>query len=381
MNRSETQPLLFRVLRGQWQYTLLRAEYQTAREQAEQLLHLAQASQNEAFLLEAHRVSGSTLSATGELAAARNHLEQGSALYNAEQHHTHAFLYGQDPGVTCDALVIRVLWLLGYPDQALKRKQSVLTLAQELAHPFSSAFALNFATFFHLFLHEVERTRESLEPFLSLVKEQGFVFWLAWGSIFEGWVLSEQGQAEAGIQKIRQGLAAAQGIESMLYRSYFLMLLAVAYRKAGQAEKALNTITEAMEFLDETGEREGEAELWRIKGELMLELFKARPEQSRRIQGSKPALSPSALLRIDSVGGVNGEEEAEECFQQALNVARRQQAKSWELRAATSLARLWQQQGKQAEARPMLAEVYNWFTEGFDTKDLQEAKALLGELE
>ncbi len=185
---------------------------------------------------------------------------------------------------------------------------------------------------------------------MALSTGQGFAFWLAMGTMLRGWALAEQGQVEEGIAQIREGLAAWRATGSELWRSHLLTLLAEAYGKGGQAEEGLTAVDEALAIVERTEERFYEAELHRLKGELLLQQF--------------PDTHP----------------EAEACFHQSIAVARRRQAKSWELRAATSLARLWQQQGKQTEARELLAPVYNWFTEGFDTADLKDAKTLLTEL-
>ncbi len=192
---------------------------------------------------------------------------------------------------------------------------------------------------------------------ITLSNEQGFAFYVAQGTILWGWALAERGQREKGIVQMHQGLAAYQAMRSEIMRPYWLALLAEAYGKVGQAEEGLSVLAEALATVDKTGERWYEAEVYRLKGELTL-------KQSR-------------VQRLAS----SVQKEAEECFHKAIDIARRQQAKSWELRAVTSLARLWQQQGKKDEARRVLAEVYGWFTEGFDTADLQEAKALLDSLQ
>ena len=197
---------------------------------------------------------------------------------------------------------------------------------------------------------EVPEAQAHAEAVITLCHEQGFPAWLAWGIILQGWVQAEQGHGEEGIAKMRGGLDALQATGARVTRPGFLGVLARAYGKVGQAEEGLPLLAEALALVHETGERLEEAELYRLKGELTL-------QQS---QDAEPA---------------------ESCFHKAIEIARQQQAKSWELRAAISLARLWQQQGKQAEARELLAPVYDWFTEGFDTKDLQEAKVLLEELQ
>jgi len=299
---------------------------------------------------------GPTLSWLGELTLGRAHLEQGIALYDPQQHLSHAFLYGgHDSGTCCQAIVARILWLLGYPDQALRRFYEALTLAQKLSHPFSLANVLFLAAPVHQLRWEGQAAQERAEALVVLCNEQGFVQFLAGGTILQGWALAEQGQYEEGIAQIRQGLAAYQATGAELWRPYFLALLVEAYRKAGQNEEGLAVVAGALTMVDRTGERWYEAELYRLKAELTLQT---------KIHGREAEV----------------QQEAEECFHKAIDVARRQSAKSLELRAATSLARLWQRQGKKAEAHCLLSKVYHWFTEGFDTADLQDAKMLLDEL-
>jgi predicted ATPase len=341
----EESPQLFPVLWGLHRFYLLRAAYQTARELGGQLLSLAQRVHDPALLLEAHRALGQTLIWEGEFPRARAHLEQGLTLYDAQQHRSHAFLYGRDPGVDCASYTAWVLWFLGYPDQALQRTDEALTLARELAPPFSLAFALDFAGVLHNFRREGQATQAQAEAAMALATEQGFPHWFALGTILRGWALAEQG--EEGTAQIRQGMAAWQAAGAELARPYFLGLLAEACVHGGQGEEGLSAVAEALATVHKTGERFYEADLYRLRGELLL----ARSTRQTA--------------------------EAETCFHQALDVARRQQAKSWELRAAMSLSRLWQRQDKRAVARELLAPIYGWFTEGFDTVDLQDAKALL----
>ena len=189
---------------------------------------------------------------------------------------------------------------------------------------------------------------------MTLSTEQGFPNWLAWGTMLRGWALTEQERGEEGIVQLRQGLVAYRATGAETSRPYLLALLAEAYEKAGRVEEALSSLAEALAAADNNGDHWYEAELYRLKGTLTLQ---------SKVQGLKSKV-----------------QEAEECFLKAIDIARNQQAKSLELRAATSLARLWHQQSKRAEAHELLSEVYNWFTEGFDTKDLQEAKALLDSL-
>jgi class 3 adenylate cyclase/predicted ATPase len=342
-------PQLFPVLLGLWVFYMGQADFQKGLEMAEQILRLAQSIQDPALLLDAHAALGATLFWLGEFASARVHTEQGIALYDPQQHRSHDFLLG-DPGVVCLNIAARAMWMLGYPDQALKRGQEALTLAQELSHPFSLGHALAFTAGVHMWRRESQSTREQAEALIALSSEQGFPAWLAGGIILRAWVLTEQGQAEEGIEQMRQVLAASRAMGLGTNRPFILIFLAEGYGKVGQTEEGLTVLAEALDMVQKTGERFYETELYRIKGELLL-------AHSRENQA-----------------------EAEACFNQAIDIARRQSAKSLELRAAMSLSRLWQKQGKREEARQLLAEIYGWFTEGFDTADLKEAKALLIEL-
>jgi predicted ATPase len=346
---------LFPVLRGLWLLYLNRAEIQTAHELGKQLLRLAQSVHDPALFLEAYHALGTTLYFLGEFAPAREHLERGLTFYDSQQHGSLAFLYGYDPGVGCLSRVARVLWPLGYPEQALRRSQEALTLAQELSYLPSLGFALGFAGILHQYRREGQVAQERAEAMMALGTEQGFAFQLAFGTLQRGWALAEQGRREEGIVQMRQGLAATRATGANIAGSTYLILLAEAYGKVGQAEEGLALLAEALTRVDKTGQRNFVAELYRLKGELTLQKLSV----------------PSPQQLIPST------QEAEACFLKAIDIARQQQANSWELRATMSLTRLWHQQGKHDEARQMLAEIYGWFTEGFDTKDLQEAKALL----
>ncbi len=358
-------PQLFLVLFGLRSHYFVRAELQTAREVGEQLLTLAQRVQDSALRMEAYRLQGTTVTHLGEFTLARAYLEKGIALYDPRQHRDHAFLYAQDPGVAGLSYAALALWYLGYPDQARKRINEALTLARELSHPFSLAYALWFAAWLHQHSREGRAAQERAETTITLSAEQRFPQWLALGAILQGWALAEQGQTEEGIAQIQQGLAAFRGTGAELARPYHLALLAEVYGKVGQAEEGLSVLTKALAQMRRTGERAHEAELYRLNGELTLQQFKVQSSRFK-VANSQP-LIPNPQTEV----------EAETCFLKAIEIARRQSAKSWELRAAMSLSRLWQQQGKKEAARQMLEEIYGWFTEGFDAKDLQEAKALL----
>jgi class 3 adenylate cyclase/predicted ATPase len=341
---------LFPVLRGLWNYYLVCAEYQMAHTLGEQLLILAQHAQDSAMLVAAHRALGVTLFYLGAVTSAHMHFAQGIALYNAQHRRVSALLYGDDAGVVCHSFAGRALSYLGYPDQGLARNDEAVTLAQQSAHPYSLGFALFCAAMFHQFRREVRATQERTEAIISLAKEQGFPYYMAIGSLLRGWALAQQGQAQAGIEQLHQGAIAYYATGAELFRPYLLALLAEAQGTMGEPEAGLAVLAEALTVVDKTGARLYEPELYRLKGALLL-------QQSSDNQA-----------------------EAENCFHHAISIARTQQAKSFELRTATSLARLWQQQGKCQEAHDLLAPVYHWFTEGFDTADLQDAKALLDEL-
>ena len=342
-------PGLSLALSGLWQFYINRTEYDRLREVAEQLFTLGQTNKNPTFLLSAHSALCQALYQTGEFIESQAHAEQVIALYNPRDHEALAFLCGgEDPGVACRSVRAWNFSILGYPDRALTEMDAALTLAREIATPFDLAFALTFLVRVHQTRGESQCALERAEEATALSIEQGFLWWEALVSVWYGWVLRVQGQPRAGLNKMIQGLAALRATGGAAVLPYSLALLADAYMEDGQAEGARAAVAEALTIVDERGVRQAEAELYRLKGELTLQ--------------------------------AGDEEEAEACRLKAIGIAQRQQAKSWELRAAMSLARLWQQQDKTTEARGLLAPVYNWFTEGFDTQDLKDAKALLQDL-
>jgi predicted ATPase/DNA-binding winged helix-turn-helix (wHTH) protein len=339
---------LFPVLWGLWRFYNYRAELQRSRELGKQLLTLAQQVQDPALLLEAHHALWPTMFYLGELTAGREHLEQGMALYDPEHHRSHAFLYGgHDPGVCCRLYTAWTLWALGYPDQALKASEQACTLARQLGHPSSLTGALNAAALVHQFRREGEAVQQMAEAVMAIDTEEGNTERLARGTILRGWAQFARGQGVEGVVLMHQGLAALRDTGAELRRPQFLVLLAEAYAEIGQIDEGQHMLSEALATAETTGERFYAAEMYRLKGELLRR--QAFPD----------------------------EDQAETCFRQALDIAWGQQAKSWELRAAISLSRLWQHQGKDADAYRLLARTYGWFTEGFDTADLQEARALL----
>jgi predicted ATPase len=283
---------LFSVLRGLWNYYQGRAEHQKAHALGEQLLALAQQVQDAAMLIAAHRALGSTLFQLGVLASVQTHFAQGIALYDPQQHRASAFFYGEDAGVVCHLLAAWTPWCLGYPHQWLTRSHEVVTLAQQVAHPFSLALTLGLSAIFYSFCREVRFTQERAEATISLATEQGFPYWMAIGAIMHGWNLAQQRQAQAGIEQIHQGLRAFRATGAEQWRPYWLMLLAEAYGLQGEPEAGLTVLTEALTLVDTTGERWYEAELYRLKGALLLQQHAAN------------------------------QVEAEHCFQQALSTAR-----------------------------------------------------------
>jgi predicted ATPase len=343
-------PQLFPTLRGLCRFYQTRGVLPTARELGEQLYRLAQREGTPTHRLEAHEALGSALLHLGEYAAARTHLEQGIALIDPTVQQGQVLRHGEALGVRCLSLVSLTLWCLGYPTQALGRSQEALALAQALAHLQSLASARYFAAFLHHRRREVPAVQAQADALLALATAQGFPHYVGHGTCWRGWVLAMQGQSEVGLAQLRQGLTAVVGTGQTLSQPLHLTLLTEAAGHAGQVEEGLRLLAEALTAIEASG-----------RGELLVEAY--------RLQGA-------LLLRQD----VPEAAKVAACFQQALATARRQQAKSWELRAAMSLGRLWQHQGKRAEARALLAPIYGWFTEGFDTTDLQEAKALLDEL-
>ena len=343
---------LFAVLRGLWNCYVVRAELQAARALGEQLLAIAQPAQESALLVEAHRALGTTLLFLGELAPARAHLEAGIASYDPQQHRPLALRFGADPGVLCRLYAASTLWLLGQAEQARRCLHEGLRLAQEGAHPFSLAFALSFAAQIYQRRRQVAQVQEWAEAAIAVATNHGFPFFQAWGMVLRGWSLTEQGQGEEGLAQLHQGLATWQATGTMLTRPHALALLAEAHARRGQTADGQRALEDALAVVRTTGECWWEAELYRLSGEFLL-------AQDRT--GDRTAA-------------------AEASFRRALDTARRQGAQALTLRAVISLCRLWQRQGKAVEARHLLEVTYDRFTEGFDTADLQTARALLEEL-
>jgi predicted ATPase len=272
-------------------------------------------------------------------------------LYDPDKHRQHALLYGgHDPGVCCGYHASQVLWLLGYPEQALQRINDSFALARKLSHSLTITNALFFAAWLRQQRGEAEVVQAHVEEAIAIATEQGFPRWLPQGNFLWAWLLFEKGD-RAGVARMITILASERAnAVSGRWDAQCAALMAETYRKIGQTVEGLNVISDALNRSDQTECRYYEAELHRLKGELLL------------------------------TRSVANEQQAEACFQNALKVACGQSARSLELRAAMSLSQLWQSQGRKAEARQTLGDIYGWFTEGFDTADLKQAKALLEEL-
>jgi predicted ATPase len=341
-------PEFFPATFGLWLMYFVRGELRTAYELAEQLLRRAQSARDPAQLTHGHAALGNILYFMGEFQSAKEHLENAIILYDPER--TLATT-GFDHVAFCLSYAAWTLWQVGYPDQALTRGNEALALAQGLSNPYSLALA---GFYFFGVLRQIRRearaAQENAERGIALAAEHGLTDILAYATILRGWAMAKQGRNEEGIALIREGLAGtrAKGLETG--RPYWLSLLAEACGETGRLDDGLNALTEALAAADAHEDRHYEAEIHRLKGELLLNQ------------------DDSNIAK------------AQTCFERAIAVARKQSAKSLELRATVSLARLLAKQGLRDEARTMLTDIYKWFTEGFDTADLKDAKALLDEL-
>lgn len=277
---------------------------------------------------------------------ARACLEEGLALYHREENRSHVYPYGgHDPGVCCQLFSGFALWALGYPDQALTRSRDALDLARDLSHPFTIAQALSYAATLHQLRRDAKAAREHAREAITLTRDQGFAFFLPYGNVLHGWAVAKLDAADEGMTELREGLAAVKAIGNRFLLPHWLALMADISHHAGLTDEGLAAVAEGLAEVRRTGQCFSESELHRLEGELL-------------------------LLRHER-------DEAEACLHEAIEVARRQSARSFELRAAMSLARLWQSQHRTREARRLLEDVYGWFTEGMDTTDLVEARALL----
>ena len=401
--------LRFPILFGLWLSHLVRGRFLSARELGEQCFVIAKQAGDAAFEVEAHRALGATLYYLSEFKDALAHLETGIELYQPQQHPVPTFLhFVADPGTTLLAYSAPLLWCLGYPLQAEERLVKAARIGQDRSHPFSDAVLLHFKALLYQHQDEVETVETTATQMLQICQEHGFSLWEAAATVMKGWALTlssfnetvarnemegfllgrffnsntgtrkeqatdtyPQGtikKSEEGIAMIRKGIAAWEKTRAELLLPLFLALLAQAYQRTGQYTLALQTLDSALSVVTRTGERAYDAELTRRKGELCLALDRETGTVGEKEFGVTTASH-------------NTIEKAESYFQEALAIARRQGAKSWELRAALSLSELWCTQDRHREAYNLLRPIYLWFSEGFDTKDLQHAKYLLEKLQ
>jgi class 3 adenylate cyclase/predicted ATPase len=343
-------PLHFSVLYGLWTSTFNAGAIAAALEHATNFLSIARSQPSSGPLLVAHRTFAWSLIVRGDYPAALEHAETAASLYRPDEHRDSAFRYGQDIGVGAFAGLSWALWHRGSADQSARAADRALAVSRQLGHAHTLAYALALAGTAAVFARDVATACAHSNDCVALASEHGFAHWAAYGRILQGWADAQRGEATTGIACIRDGMAAIQATGTRLHTPLFLALLAEALVLAGKIEKGLAALDDALATAAASGARGWDAEIHRLRGELTLRL---------------PYPDPA---------------KAEDSFRTALAIAREQGTRGYELRAATSLARLWREQGRRAEARDLLAPVYGWFTEGFDTVDLKEAKALLDEL-
>ena len=343
---------LFTATWGLWLVYQQRARFETAQDLLRDLFTLADRAGDPGLRLQAHHASWTTSLYLPDLSACWRHAEQGIALYDGGRHHDHKFRYGgHDPGACCRYNGAVALWQLGYPQRAAQVVGDAVALAEELAHPVTLAVTLMFACFVHQHRREASLVQDLARRTIALCAEQGLVqHILATGAIMQGWANAVRGAAGDSTREMRQGLDALQATSVDVRRPYYLALFAEACARDGELDQGLRAIAAALDLVERTGERRWEAEIRRLNGELLL----ARSSENRA--------------------------QAEACFRTACEIARNQSGRSLELRATTSLARLWAERGERRKAHDLLAPVYGWFTEGFDTADLKGAKDLLEEL-
>lgn len=347
---DEATPELFYALRGLWVYHFVKAELRRGHQLSRQLLTLARDLPDPAFTLEAHYALAGTLAILGDFAESCEHFEQAIKLYEPQQHRRQVLFFGPDLGVFCYSWIAHPLCHLGYLDQARKSSRKALRLAEELDHPFSLALALSYAAMSHQFCQDVPATRALAERAIAVCTEHDFVYYLAWCKILHGWAVAQQTPDEQAIDQMQRGLNDLLGTGAGIREPYYLGLLAEVYGRSGQPETGLALLDEAQTKASETKDCWYQAELHRLRGELL--------HQQQADEGKAAA-----------------------CYQRAIEVAQQQQGKLLELRAAVSLARLWQKQGRQEAAHDLLAGTYGWFSEGFDTVDLRAAERVLKAVE
>jgi predicted ATPase len=342
--------LLFAILYGFWVANNVAFNGEVMRELAAQFMALAEKQGTTVPLMMGHRLMGVSLTSTGSIAEGRAHFDRAMAFYDAVEHRPLATRFGQDIGVAILSYRPLALWLLGYPDAALADTEHALKDAREIGQVGSLLYALGWTSITQICSRNYAAANALQNETVALADEKRALFWKGAGMMNQGCVLALTGKAADAVQMITSGLAAWRSTGATILAPYVLSCMAKAYQELGQFDDAWRCVDEAITAVETTKERWWEAEVYRTAGEISLK--SPRPDAAK----------------------------SKAYFQRALAVARAQHAKSWELRVAMSMARLWRDQDKREEARELLAPVYGWFTEGFDTLDLKEAKALLDEL-
>ncbi len=347
--RAGDAPQLFTALWGLWFYDISSGQFQTALKLGEQLMSLAERQPDPGLLMQAHHMLGPTLLTVGALPSARLHFEAAIALYDPEKHRSHASLYGgHDPCVCCSAVGALAHWILGSPDLALRRAREAIELARKLEHPASRVHALMFTAMLHQLRRDPDAAREIATAGLTIATEYDLATQAIWCRFMQAWAVARAGLRGEGLAKMQKNWAVVNASSSKLWQPHFLGMIAEVCDEPEWFEVGLAALDEGLARTEEIGGRYYEAELHRLRGELLL-------------------LRDRATAR----------DEADACFHRALELAREKEARSWQLRAAMSLVRLWHGSEKDADARGLLAEVYAGFTEGFDTEDLKGARRLL----
>jgi len=342
---------LFVALRGRGQYQMISGDLPTARDQARHILALAEKIDDPGIFIEAHHLGWSALAFSGDFAAARKHAERGIALYDRERDHRLTYVFsGHDPGMCCRSFGSLAMWQLGYPDTALAMCRDGFALAQVVSHPFSVTIALWAMGILSLLRSDTSDLRGTGEMMIAHCQEKGFAPFIPMGKIFRGGALATEGALAEGIADILAGIAGVRAKGTEYTVPTFFAWLAGLCLEGGQMEQGLAALDEGLAMSEKNADRFSLPEFHRLKGEFLL-------ASSRRAEST-----------------------AEVCFQEAIQIAHAQDGKMFELRATTSLARLWGASQRRAAARDLLASVYGRFTEGFDTKDLKDAKRLLEQL-
>ena len=346
-------PQLFAMLWSLGLFYMFGGEMQSASMMAEQLLELGRDLQEPALIMEAHRAMGVALLDLGKCTEALEHLDEATKLYQKHRNHRYTVFIGDDCKVVSECFAARALWAVGYPDRALAKVKEALVLARDLSHSQTLVVAAHFAAQLHQLRGEALLAHERAEEVIALADEYGLELWLAFGNINHGWAEFELGNTELGIQQMRHGLAACEATGARLWRPHFLGLLGGALCRIGRLDEGLSVLNEAIALAQRTGESYSIAELHRLKGEWIM-----------KAPGAKTSGRSPRMV------------EAQTSFAEALSVAREQGTKSWELRVRTSL-HVFQEKNASQESRQALSDLYSWFTEGFDTADLKNARTLL----